>query len=74
MLATARKPPSPGRGYGWEWKYDEARAIARPRSDGQVRLDSRNAKDFTQASLRSRGFLTRGGGATSETKLSGPPP
>jgi ATP-dependent DNA ligase len=48
MLATARKPPSSERGYGWEWKYDGPPAIARPRSDGQVRFDSRNTKDFTK--------------------------
>jgi bifunctional non-homologous end joining protein LigD len=47
MLATARELPSSGRGYGWEWKYDGGRAVARVRPDGQVRLDSRNAKDFT---------------------------
>jgi bifunctional non-homologous end joining protein LigD len=47
MLATARTLPTSGRGYGWEWKYDGGRAIARIRADGQVRLDSRNAKDFT---------------------------
>jgi bifunctional non-homologous end joining protein LigD len=49
MLATARALPASGRGYGWEWKYDGGRAIARIRADGQVRLDSRNAKDFTPA-------------------------
>jgi bifunctional non-homologous end joining protein LigD len=47
MLATARPLPSSERGYGWEWKYDGGRAIARIRRDGGVRLDSRNAKDFT---------------------------
>jgi bifunctional non-homologous end joining protein LigD len=48
MLATARPLPTSGTGYGWEWKYG-ARAIARIRTDGQVRLDSRNDKDFTPA-------------------------
>jgi hypothetical protein len=47
MLATARPLPASGTGYGWEWKYDGFRAIARLRADGQVRLDSRNGKDFT---------------------------
>lgn len=47
MLATARPAPGSGAGYGWEWKYDGARAIARVRPDGAVRLDSRNARDFT---------------------------
>lgn len=47
MLATARALPSSGAGYGWEWKYDGGRAIGRLCADGQVRLDSRNAKDFT---------------------------
>jgi ATP-dependent DNA ligase len=45
--ATARALPSSGRGYGWEWKYDGGRAIARIRPVGAVRLDLRNAKDFT---------------------------
>lgn len=47
MLATARELPRSGSGYGWEWKYDGGRAVARVRADGQVRIDSRNAKDFT---------------------------
>jgi ATP-dependent DNA ligase len=47
MLASAREMPASGRGYGREWKYDSGRAIARVRPDGRVRLDSRNAKDFT---------------------------
>jgi bifunctional non-homologous end joining protein LigD len=47
MLATARELPRSGAGYGWEWKYDGGRAISRVRADGQVRVDSRNAKDFT---------------------------
>ena len=47
MLATSRVLPASGDGYAWEWKYDGGRALARIRADGQVRLDSRNAKDFT---------------------------
>jgi bifunctional non-homologous end joining protein LigD len=49
MLATARELHRSGAGYAWEWKHDGGRAIARVRADGQVRLDSRNAKDFTLA-------------------------
>ena len=49
MLATARPLPASGAGYGWEFKWDGFRAIGRVRADGHVRLDSRNAKDFTPA-------------------------
>jgi bifunctional non-homologous end joining protein LigD len=49
MLATARPLPTSGAGFGWEFKWDGARAIGRVRADGQVRLDSRNAKDLTPA-------------------------